>query len=140
MEYEGGVTVTWQAPVDTGFGDGSAAVEYVVETSVCPDFSDTAACLYHLQVTQEKSLHLGLDALEKEAEIYNIRVKAKNVIGAGPGVVIQQQFKMTAMDMRVEQPGMHLQVSWHYTVLDQPGLKFVVRVNSSDGSMAKEDV
>ena len=109
MEFEGGVTVMWQAPVDTGFGD----VEYVVETSVCPDFSDTAACVYHFQVTPEKSVHLGRDALQKEAEIYNIRVKAKNLIGVGPGVAIQQQFKMTAMELRVEQPGVHLQVSWH---------------------------
>jgi hypothetical protein len=139
-EYDGWVTVTWQAPEDIGIGDGYAAVEYVVETSVCPDFSVTAACVYHLQVTPEKSVHLGQEALQNEAEIYHIRVKAKNVFGAGPGVEIQQQFKMTAMELRVEQPGMHLQLSWHYTVLDQPGLKFVVRVNSSDGSMAKEDV
>ena len=112
MEYEDGVTVTWQAPVDTGFGDGSAAVEYVVETSVCPDFSDTAACVYHSQVTPEKSVHLGRDALAKEAEIYHIRVKAQNVIGAGRGVAIEQQFKMTALELRVEQTGLLLQLSW----------------------------
>jgi hypothetical protein len=139
-EYEGGVTVTWQAPWDTGFGDGSVPVEYVVETSVCPDFSDTAACVYHSQVTPEKSVQLGRDALKMEAEIYHIRVKAQNVIGAGPVVAIQQQFKMTAMELRVEQPGMHLQLSWHFRVLDQQGLKFVVRVTSSDGSMTKEIV
>jgi len=29
-EHDGGVTVSWEEPADTGYGDGSAAVEYIV--------------------------------------------------------------------------------------------------------------
>lgn len=139
-EYDGGVTVSWEEPMDTGYGDGSAVVEYIVETSICPDFSETPACVYHSQVTGASSVELGRETLERGAEIYYIRVTAQNEIGAGQEESVEQQFMMTAMELEVEQSGEDLQINWQYSVLDQPELKFVVSVTSSDGLMAEEMV
>ena len=44
---------------------------------------------------------------------------------------------MTVMELEVEQSGEDLQINWQYSVLDQPELKFVVSVTSSDGLMAE---
>ena len=41
--------VWWQEPSDTGFGDASAPVRYIVETSNCADFGNRSGCLYHVQ-------------------------------------------------------------------------------------------
>ena len=117
-EYDGGVTVSWEEPMDTGYGDGSAVVEYIVETSICPDFSETLACVYHSQVTGASSVELGREALERGAEIYYIRVTAQNEIGAGQEESVEQQFMMTAMELEVEQSGEDLQINWQYSVLD----------------------
>jgi hypothetical protein len=139
-EYDGGVTVSWEKPMDTGYGDGSAVVEYIVETSICPDFSETLACVYHSQVTGASSVELGRETLERGAETYYIRVTAQNEIGAGQEESVEQQFMMTVMELEVEQSGEDLQINWQYSVLDQPELKFVVSVTSSDGLMAEEMV
>ena len=139
-EYDGGVTVSWEKPMDTGYGDGSAVVEYIVETSICPDFSETPACVYHSQVTGASSVELGRETLERGAETYYIRVTAQNEIGAGQEESVEQQFMMTVMELEVEQSGEDLQINWQYSVLDQPELKFVVSVTSSDGLMAEEMV
>jgi len=77
------VTVSWEEPMDTGYGDGSAVVEYIVETSICPDFSETPACVYHSQFLDGLSLNFTRFVFTVAGEIYYIRVTAQNQIGGG---------------------------------------------------------
>ena len=95
-EIEGGVTVSWQEPTDTGYGDTSAPVGYCVETSICPSFADIEECIYRALETSVGNglagLNLTREVLEVAGETYYIRVTAFNEIGVGNPNQVQQSF------------------------------------------------
>ena len=148
-EDAGGILVSWQEPFDTGYGDTAARVDYVVESSLCPDFAHRdLECIYHSQVVSGSitnsdypsfHLRLGKDVLEVEADIYHIRVTALNEAGAGASRETNQRYMMNVTALTAVQIGQDLEVKWRYGVLDQPNLKVVVKVWSDHDFMASYD-
>ena len=148
-EDAGGMLVSWQEPFDTGYGDTTARVDYVVESSLCPDFAHhDLECIYHSQVVSGSitnsdypsfHLRLGKDVLEVEADIYHIRVTALNEAGAGASRETNQRYMMNVTALTAVQIGQDLEVKWRYGVLDQPNLKVVVKVWSDHDFMASYD-